>query len=212
MTPHVLIMEDHHIVASSVADLTSSVLPGAEIRKAATFPKGLDLLKTGPPVDLIILDMQLPGGDSYGMVGTLREVQPGVRILIFTASEEPKHALHFFSAGANGFLSKTALPEQVGVAIRTVMDDKKYMTEQVHQLVVESFFKKIAPAKVFDNDVLSPREEDVLALLLEGKQSTQIAQDLNMKISTVSTHKTRIFEKMRVNNVIELFRKLKPED
>ncbi|HEV7381496.1 MAG TPA: response regulator transcription factor [Dyadobacter sp.] len=211
MNSHILILEDHDIVAASLTDVSREVLPGAEIRKAATFPKGLDLLRSGPPVDLVILDMKLPGGDNYAMVGALRGIQPDVRILVFTASEEPKHALHFFTAGANGFISKTASLPEVGVAIRTVMDDKKYMTEQVHQLVVESFFKKLAPSRVMEESALSPREQEVLELLLAGMPSKNIATELNMKISTVSTHKTRIFEKMQVSNIIELFRKLKPD-
>jgi two-component system invasion response regulator UvrY len=210
-TPHILILEDHEIVTTSLRNVIIETIPDSQIYTAGSFPKGLEILNSGNHFDLILLDIQLPGGLSYGMISALRNLQPAVRILVFTGNEEPKHALNFLSAGANGYLCKNVSLTEIAGAIRTVMEGKKYMTDQVHQLVAESFFKKISPSKVFENDALSPRELEVLQLLLEGKLSKHIAQELNLKITTVSTHKTRIFEKMQVTNIIELFRKLKPE-
>lgn len=208
-TRHILILEDHDIVTASLLNIIKETIPDSQIHTAGSFPKGLEILKSGIDFDLIILDIQLPGGQSYGMISLLKSLQPAVQILVFTGNEEPKHALNFLSAGANGYLCKNASIAEIPNAIHTVLEGKKYMTDQVHQLVAESFFKKISPSKVFENDALSPREMEVLQLLLEGKLSKHIAQELNLKITTVSTHKTRIFEKMQVTNIIELFQKIK---
>lgn len=204
----VLIIEDHELVAYTVANIVKDLYPGSTVSQAGTFLDGSQYLASGFSADLVILDMDIPGGDSYGMVGKLRAIQPEVRILIFTGYEEEKHALNFLSAGANGFLSKNAPMEQIGIAIKQVINGKKYMTEKVQQLVADSFFNKVS-SKVMtvEPTALSPRETEVLDLLMEGKWVKEIALELNLKLTTVSTHKTRIFEKMKVNNIIELYKK-----
>ena len=97
--------------------------------------------------------------------------------------------------------------DQIGVAIITVLNDKKYMTELVRQQVTDSFFNKVSGHADPEPAALSPRETEVLDLLMEGKWVKEIAMKLNLKLTTVSTHKTRIFEKMQVSNIIELYKK-----
>ncbi|PWJ56921.1 DNA-binding NarL/FixJ family response regulator [Dyadobacter jejuensis] len=210
--PRVLILEDHEIVASAVVALLEEQLPGTVTLRSNTFSKGLELLEKSQPVDLVILDVNLPGGGNISMLTALRDIQPGVKILIFTGQEDHRIALQFLSAGANGFLTKDSSEEEIGLAITKVLAGRKYMTEAIQQSVAESFFNKIDPRFNGENTVLSGREQQVMELLLEGKQTKQIAQELDLKLTTVSTHKGRIFEKMQVTNVIELFRKLNPTE
>ena len=204
--PQVLIIEDHQVVARSVAMIVEDNFPDSKVSLAVTFREGLDLLHTGFKADLIILDIDIPGGESSGMIARFRDVQPEVKILVFTGQLEEKHALEFLTAGANGFLSKNSPFEQIGVAIRRVISGKKYMTEQVQQQVTDRFFNKVGSIEP-EPMSLSPRETEVLNLLMEGKWVKEIANELNLKLTTVSTHKTRIFEKMQVTNIIELYKK-----
>lgn len=206
----VLIMEDHDIVASTIASIAKENIDDVSVIKTHSFTGGLRLLNSGLEVDLIVLDVYLPGGESYAMIQRLREAQPGVRILVFTGGDEDKHALHFLSAGANGFLSKNAPMEEVGVAIRMVMSEKTYMAADVQQHLADRFFKKAAPPKPeHDPGALSPRENEVLSMLLDGRKTTEIATSLRLKLTTVSTHKARIFSKLGVTNLIELFKRAK---
>jgi two-component system, NarL family, invasion response regulator UvrY len=89
-----------------------------------------------------------------------------------------------------------------------VMNDQKFVTAAAQQLITHNFFEKLNPAKSTSETPLSPREKEVLELLLQGKWTKEIASELKLKLTTVSTHKSRIFEKMEVTNVIELFKKL----
>ncbi|WP_254412668.1 LuxR C-terminal-related transcriptional regulator [Dyadobacter diqingensis] len=209
LTSQVLVLEDHDIVSSMLASLLKEHIANVAIVKEKSFPAGLARMRDGLQFDLIILDVNLPGGESYGMIAILRKIQPAVRILVFTSQEEEHHALNFLSAGASGYLSKNAPIEEIGLAISTVMKDKKYMTYEVQQRLAESFFQKSGPVKAFESMILSPRETEVLNLLLEGKSSNLIARELNLKKTTVSSHKARIFEKMNVTNTIDLFKKMK---
>ncbi len=208
----VLIMEDHDIVASAVASIVKDVIPAAQVNKVRTFTHGVKLMREGMKCDLIILDVHLPGGESYQMISTLRAIQPDVRILIYTGNEEQKQALQFLKAGANGFLSKTEPTEEIAVAIRTVMRDRKYMSEDVQQRVADNYFNKVSIPTVFEDSMLSPRETEILDMLLDGKQPKQIASELKLNITTVSTHKGRILSKVGVTNVIDLFKKLKAQN
>ncbi|WP_254560993.1 LuxR C-terminal-related transcriptional regulator [Dyadobacter diqingensis] len=204
----VLIIEDHEVVARSVAMIVEDLFSGSVVSLVSTFGQGTDLLQPAYKFDLIILDIDIPGGEFYGMIGSLRALQPDVRILVFTGQLEEKHALGFLSAGANGFLSKNSPMNQIGIAIRQVLNDKKYMTEQVQQQVADSFFNKVLGKTHTEPATLSPREMEVLDLLMQGKWVKEIALELNLKLTTVSTHKTRIFEKMQVSNIIELYKKV----
>lgn len=211
MTKKVLILEDHNIVAVGISSLIQQEFETLEPLVATTFPDGLELLKELQQVELIVLDVQLPGGESIKMISSLRAIQPDVRILIFTSLDEPRHALSFLSAGANGFVTKTQDMSVVLTAIRTVLEDKKYMTEEVQQRVADSFFKNLNPSDVYEDISLSPREREVLELLLDGKRTKDISNDLKLKLTTVSAHKSRIFEKLRVTNIVDLVKKYKTD-
>lgn len=202
-----LIIEDHELVAFSVTIIIENLFPDPLVKHANSLAAATNLLSSGFVADLIILDIDIPDGETYAMIGRLRHLQENVRILVFTGQKEEKFALNFLSAGANGFLSKNAPMEQIGVAIRQVLNGKKYITEQVQEQVAERFFNKVLGGSMDEPVSLSPRETEVLDLLMEGKWVKEIALELNLKLTTVSTHKTRIFEKMKVNNLIDLFKK-----
>ena len=206
--PNVLIIEDHDIVAAAVEIILVENFSKAVIQKSGSFQKALKLLETGPIIDLIILDVDIPGGESYRMIERLRKVQPNVRILIFTGQDERQHAIRFLKAGANGFLAKTDPVEECAVAVKMILNDKKYVSEVVQQLITNSFFEKSPVAEDLGESHLSPRENEVLELLMQGKWTKEIAVELNLNPTTVSTHKARIFQKMEVTNVIDLFKKI----
>jgi two-component system, NarL family, invasion response regulator UvrY len=209
--PKVLIIEDHDIVAAALELVLIEQFSKATCQKSVSFPRGLQILSMSPDFDLIILDIDVPGGDSLRMIDRLRAIQPHVRILIFTGQEEQRHAIRYLKAGANGFLSKSAPLENCGEAIRLLLHDKKYVSEAIQQLITDSFFDKNPPGETTRENVLSPRETEVLELLMQGKWTKEIANELNLNPTTVSTHKANIFQKMEVTNVIDLFKKLNKE-
>ncbi|TDE14430.1 response regulator [Dyadobacter psychrotolerans] len=210
---HILMIEDHEIVVSAVKTILKTYYPKTILHAAGNFQKGLRLLETGPAVDAVILDLDIPGGDSTKMIGALRQMQQDVPILIFTGQDEERYALRFLSAGANGFLSKNAPLEECVTALQAVVNHGKYVSKSVQQIITNNFFdRRISPKETKDHTELSHRENEILALLLEGKWTKEIATELKLKLTTVSTHKARIFKKMDVSNVIELFKKSKKEE
>jgi len=202
----ILIVEDHAIVRMGIEFLITDMFSTVEVQQAATFSTALDILSRSA-FDMVLLDINIPEGENNRMIQIIRKIQPVVKVLIFSGLEEEIYALHYLNAGANGYLSKGASEDDYKAAIMSVLNDGKYVSAKVQRLMVKNILdnKYISSNPLED---LSKRELEVMYLLAQGKWTKEIATILDLKETTISTYKSRIFEKMEVNNVIEMFRKL----
>jgi two-component system invasion response regulator UvrY len=202
----ILIVEDHAIVRMGIDILITDLFQSVDVYQAANFIAALDLIQAHV-FDLIVLDINIPGGENSRMIGKIKLVQPSARILIFSGLEEEIYALHYIHYGANGFLSKEASEEECKVAILAVINSGKYVGNKVQQQTMKNILdnKCTSPNPLED---LSRRELEVMHMLTEGKWTKEIATALNLKETTISTYKARIFEKLEVGNIIEMFKKL----
>ena len=204
---HILIAEDHAVVRIGTKHLLKSLIPESIISDVDDFDKIIQELKI-KSFDLLILDINIPGGNNTKMVEAIRAASPGIRILVFSSYDEQQYGLLYLQAGADGYLSKEAPEEEFKSAVLSVLDNKKYMSQDMQQLNIN---RLINPKEYLPDPIvtLSPRETDVLNLLKEGLGTAKIAEKLNLQLSTVSTYKARIFEKLGVKNIVELITKLK---
>jgi len=141
------------------------------------------------------------------MIAKIRRLQPDVLIMVFSAIDEEIYAAHYLKAGANGFLSKNSSTKEIRTAITAIITHGRYMSEMVQQAFLHG---PIVPEARRGNPLaaLSQRELEVMDLLLQGKWTKEIATFLNITGSSVSTYKARVFEKLRVNTVIELYQRV----
>ena len=204
---HILIAEDHAVVRIGTKHLLKSLIPESIISDVDDFDKIVQELQA-KSFDLLILDINIPGGNNTKMVEAIRNISPGIRILVFSSYDEQQYGLLYLQAGADGYLSKEAPEEEFKSAVLSVLDNKKYMSQDMQQLNIN---RLINPKEYLPDPVvtLSPRETDVLNLLKEGLGTAKIAEKLNLQLSTVSAYKARIFEKLGVKNIVELITKLK---
>lgn len=202
----ILIVEDHAIVRMGIDFLITDMFQQVDVQQAASFTLALTLLQKSK-FDLIILDINIPGGEHSRMINSIRAIQENARILVFSGSEEEIYALHYLHAGANGFLSKGSSEDEYKVAITAVINDGKYISSKVQQMMVQNILdNKYVSSNPLED--LSKRELEVMHLLVQGKWTKEIATILDLKETTISTYKSRIFEKLEVTNVIEMFKKL----
>jgi two-component system, NarL family, invasion response regulator UvrY len=206
----VLLIDDHKIVTGAIGMMLQGYFHGIAVFKAESFPGALEILSTQHELDMIVLDIDIPGGKEQYMIADIRKTHPRIPILILSGYEEEIYALRFLTAGANGFISKDSSEDDILKAIVTVFNEGKYVSSSIQKKIVQNFFDGKYETKSSNHyrDILTPRENDVLELLLKGRWTKEIARELRINLSTVSSHKTRIFEKFDVDNSIDLFKKI----
>ncbi|MBN9299759.1 MAG: response regulator transcription factor [Filimonas sp.] len=202
----ILLADDHSIVRYGLKSIIKSLYHDVSIVESENFDDVIRLLDQ-KKFHLVVLDINMPGGNSLNMIGAIRLKQPDVRILVFTGFNDQILAFRYLQAGANGFLVKNFSEKEVERAIKTVMDDDIYVSESVKQ----NFLHNIGGKKKLVNPLqdLSDRETEVMQLLMQGKSNSEISKILSLEATTVSTYKNRLFEKLDVKNVIELIDKHK---
>jgi len=204
---NILIIEDHPLIRIGLKQLISEADPKATVAQSDNFPGGLVLLDQ-EKFDLLILDIDIPGGENIRMMEIIRRKQPEILILIHSGYDEDVYALPYMQAGADGFLSKEASHEEFQAAFKALMNRGKYVSYRIQQTLLNNLGDN--SSKKLQNPImtLSPREMVVMQLLIEGKWTKEIASQLNVKENTVSTYKRRIFDKLEVTDEIELSKKV----
>ncbi|MEO7445197.1 MAG: response regulator transcription factor [Ferruginibacter sp.] len=195
-----LLIDDHVVVRSGIKILLSDFYKQSEIHEAKDGDSALKCVKENT-YDLVMLDIQMPNTDTFGLMEYFRVRYPELKVLMFSMSPENIYAKRFLKAGARGFISKDAPLDEIRKAIETVLNGRKYISEAMIDMLAEADSKQ-KDSNLFNN--LSAREFEIASLLLSGKTLSSIAQTLHLQVSTVGTHKARIFEKLKVTNILEL--------
>jgi two-component system invasion response regulator UvrY len=203
----ILIADDHAIVRYGTALLMNQLFPTGHIAEAANFNEVLALLEN-QSFDLLILDINIPGGDNLQMIDVIRLRNPESKILIFSGYDEQLFAVRYLQAGVNGYLMKDSSQQDLKTAVQAVLKNDIYTSKEIKQQLLQNIAGKKAQT---DNPLqsLSDREAEVIQLLTKGYGIAEISKLLHLQISTVSTYKTRIFEKMNVDNIVALVEKVR---
>ncbi|MES2431782.1 MAG: response regulator transcription factor [Bacteroidota bacterium] len=195
-----LLVDDHVVVRSGIHGLISEIFKPCEVHEAADGETATEKLKQNV-YDLIMMDIQMPKTDTLGLMEYIHIKYPEAKVLIFSMSAENIYAKRFLKAGAKGFLSKDSPLEEIKKAINLVLNNRKYISDSLAIALADDSISD-NPANIFDK--LSPREFEIVSLLLSGQTVSDISKSLNLQVSTVGTHKARIFEKLGVTNILEL--------
>lgn len=202
-----MIVEDYQIIRLATKMLVQDLYKAAVVREAASFNAALSELSTQPQ-DLVILDVQIPEGQGFEMIEIIRAIQKNVCILIFSAIEERIYGIHYLRSGANGFVSKNSGTDELRNAITSVADTGRYVSPRIKFELLNQLDKHNYRS---DNPLLdlSAREITIMDMLIEGFWIKEIASKLDLTESSVSTYKARLFEKLQVTTLIEMFQKVR---
>ncbi|WP_298713890.1 response regulator transcription factor [Chitinophaga sp.] len=202
----VLVSEDHAIVRFGITAIIRDILDPVKVVEAADFDETIRQLSE-QTFDLLILDINIPGGNNLQMISAVRLRQPGIRILIFSGYDEQMFGINYIQAGADGYLEKHAPEEEIRRAILTMSENGKYLTPGIRTRLLDHHSHHGHPSSPESANplmALSGREKEVMLLLAKGMSVMNIARALNIQVTTVSTYKSRIFEKLNINSVIGL--------
>lgn len=195
-----LLADDHAIVRQGIQLIVEDLNEENEIRNASSLQQILKEVKVHS-FDFAILDAQMQDGNCISILPEIKEHQPDLKILIFTSFEEETYSLKFIQAGADGFLSKTSLEFEIRHALEHLVTKGYYYPP---------FTEKLMTVSHQNSDILNPlnrlseREFQIAELYAKGMGNLEIANALNLKQNTVSTFKKRIFEKLEIENLVEL--------
>ena len=196
----ILIAYDHTLIRQGLRKLFEAEGDLRVAGEAAVVAEVFDLLSS-TKVDLLILDINMPGRSGIEALQDLRTRFPGVRVLILSMYPEETAAVRVLKAGASGYVSKDAAPEELLKAIRKVASGERYVSQSLADRLAEEI---VTPHNNKLHESLSEREYEVLCLIGRGKTVTEIARQLSLSISTITTYRARILKKMNMRTTAEL--------
>jgi two-component system invasion response regulator UvrY len=153
------------------------------------------------PVDIVLLDLSMPGSNGIEILKQIRIKFPKRRVLVLSQHPEDQYAIRAFRAGASGYLTKERASSDLIAAIRKVASGGKCISEAVAEQLASSLDKDSGKPP---HELLSDREYEILCLLGTGKTVSEIGEDLCLSVKTISTYRTRILEKMNMTKTTEL--------
>lgn len=197
-----LIADDHAIVRGGLKQLFALVQDMQVVAEAANGAEVLARLRQ-QPVDLLLLDLNMPGIGSVDLIAQVKAQQSDLQILMFSMHNEPLVAARMLKAGASGYITKSCEPDILLAAVRKVAAKSNYIDPDIAQKMV---FDATSTASRPLHVLLSERELEVFHLLTTGLGVNDIATQLTISRQTVSTHKARLLEKLHLVSMAELMR------
>jgi DNA-binding NarL/FixJ family response regulator len=194
----VLVVDDHALFRRGVVELLREQPDFSLAGEAGSGPAALELSRRVQP-DVVLLDVHMPGGGGVEAVRGLKQ-NPGLQVLMLTISEKNEDLLAAIEAGADGYLLKSAEPEELCRAIRQVAAGQSVLAPEVTAKVMHAAARTRSRQPPVD---LSPRELEVLVELAQGTTTLEIAATLVISQNTVKTHVRHILEKLGVSNRAE---------
>jgi DNA-binding NarL/FixJ family response regulator len=197
----IMLVDDHAIVREGYRSLLQKQPRLQVVAEAGDGAEAYRLYKEASP-DLVIMDLTMPGLGGIEAIRRIRAWDPAARILAFTMHQNAAYAVQAIRAGAKGYVTKSSPPEELLRAIFDVLKGRTALSADIdHELALSRLDNE--PSAV---DVLSPREFEVLRMLLDGKTPEQIAETLHVSLKTVANTRYLTRSKLGVNSDIELVR------
>jgi len=198
----VLLVDDHELVRIGIRRL----LEGAEgidvVAEADSGEAAFDEVKNSNP-DVVLMDVSMPGIGGLEATRRLSHTNPALPIVIVTVHSEEPFPNSLLKAGAVGYLHKGCSVDEIIDAIRVVHKGERYLSNEIAQGMARSILSK---SEISPFEKLSSREMQVLMMLVGGNRSGEIAKKLSLSPKTISTYRTRLFDKLKVHNEAEMTR------
>ena len=198
----VLIADDHPIVRKGLKQVLLEEYPSCHVEEADDAESLIRKTITGK-WDVVICDLSMPGRSGLDALRQLKQSNPSLPVLIMSMHPEDHYALRVLKAGASGYLGKDSIHAELLPAIRAVLLGKKYITPTIAEKLAEALDSS---SDKQPHETLSDREFHVFKLLAAGKTVSEIAAQLSLSITTVSTYRARIMEKMHMTTNADLTR------
>ncbi|MGB0357690.1 MAG: LuxR C-terminal-related transcriptional regulator [Flavobacteriaceae bacterium] len=204
----VFVADAHPIIYKGIKAVFRNSTEIDIVGKGLHYRELYDFLNT-KKVNIVLLELELPGFEGLHLLKELKEIHPKVRFLIFSTLKEEVYAINSLKAGASGYLCKTNPQSRLREAILKISSGGVYITNDLAELIA---FNQTGANPLSAIEKLSRREIQVLRLLINGRKNIEIASALSISDKTVSTYRARVMKKLNAKNIIDLARKTQDVD
>lgn len=196
----ILLVDDHKIVRQGLRNLIEMESDLSVADEAASGVEALQLIRKNT-YDIVVLDISMPDKNGVDTLHDLKHIAPDLPVLVLSGYAEEQYALNLMRSGCKGYLSKDADSDEIIKAIRVIANGKKYISSELADLMTSELSH---PSEKQLHETLSEREFQVFYKLASGVTPSEIANELNISIKTVSTYRSRILEKMSLKTNADL--------
>ncbi len=199
----VLIADDHALVRAGIRALVEKIEGIVVVGEAGKGKEALELVDELRP-NLMLLDLTMPEGGGFEVLDHVMKNFPEIRVIVLTVHEAGEYAIRALREGAAGFLPKSAASTELEQAIETVTRGEVYISPETSRKTLLAIGKGSTKRDLLST--LSPRQREVLRLIAEGRTTKQIAQELEISVKTVETHRAQLMERLDIHDVAGLVR------
>ena len=198
MPAKVIIADDHPLFREAMKQMLPQVINDCEILEAESFYQLQALFSTHQDVDLVLMDLHMPGNKGFAGLTLIKAENPAVAVVMVSASDTPQIIHRSFTFGASGYIPKSSSFDVIKQAIAAVMQGEIWMPQELKQEIEMSHSADDELAKKIAS--LTPQQFKVLSMIADGKLNKQIAYELNVQETTIKHHVSSILRKLEVVN------------
>ncbi|HYP05424.1 MAG TPA: response regulator transcription factor [Bryobacteraceae bacterium] len=200
----VLLADDHGIVRKGLRFVLEQEPGMAVAAEASNGREALKLCEQLKP-DIAILDIAMPQLNGIEAVSLIRKASPATACMILSMHSDETYILRALSAGAKGYILKDAVEDEILPAVRSVLSGKSYFSPAIAKTLLEDYVRYLRQRGLEDSyDLLTDREKEILQLLAEGRANKDVANLLNLSVTTVETHRTNMMQKLGLHSAAEI--------
>jgi two-component system, NarL family, nitrate/nitrite response regulator NarL len=199
----ILIADDHPVVRKGLQSCLARQDRLKIVGEASDGNEALERIRELVP-DVVLMDISMPRMNGLAVTELLRKEAPDVKVLILTVHNQREYIFRILQAGAHGYVSKEAPPEELLRAIEAVFNGEPFFSEDVAREALNQFIAHGSKKEPFAQ--LTSREREVLVLIAEGQSNKEIANRLGIGVRTIETHRERIMRRLNIHSVAGLTR------
>lgn len=205
-TVKLLIADDHELILNGIKDMLRPFKKFKIVATAMNGQQAIDMAMEYEP-DVIFTDISMPVANGIEVAKIISEKLPKTKILALTQHEENEYVLQFLNAGGHGYLLKNSTKNDFIEAIDTVLAGKRYLSDQISQQMINNLVSGKSNETEQEVEIhLTKREREIIQKIADDFSNQQIADDLNISLRTVETHRRNIMQKLKVKTVVALLK------
>jgi len=200
----ILLADDHALVRAGIRTLLEKIPNVEVVGEASTGRQALEMVKTRLP-NLVFMDIAMAELGGLEALPRITKDFPGVRVIVLSAHANEEYVIRALRGGAAGYMLKDAATTELELAITSVSEDKTYLSPSISRPVIDSYLERVG-GQLSPLEQLTPRQREILQLIAEGKNTKNIASDLDVSVKTIESHRLQLMERLNIHDVPGLVR------